>query len=103
MDGNKRPIIKSEQERDIFEWESAEPGSSRVLKWIHFTADDEAFVGVSNEPDGDLTLDQYSAGVKRLNDHDVFPPATAVTHLTVAPDAQSVDAVFIKRGSTYKW
>lgn len=47
--------------------------NGRHVKWDHFTADDEAYCGVSYDDERDMTLDEYAASLKRMSNDAIFP------------------------------
>lgn len=74
------------------------PGQGSRLKWFHFTADDEAYIGISDKDLEDMSLDDYVAGLERVPDRDIYPELPADQPVTVAPENLDKAVTFVKHG-----
>jgi serine/threonine protein kinase len=83
MGKDKRPVIQDESDLTIFVTVRPETGL-RIAKWIHWTAEDEAYMGMSFRDPDDITIDEFAAGLVPLDDDDVYPELSAAARVTVA-------------------
>ena len=77
--------------------------NGRHVKWYHFTADDEAYRGVSYDDERDITLDEYAASLKRMSDDAIFPKVPTDAQVTIAPKNLNGSAVYIKRSGLRRY
>jgi serine/threonine protein kinase len=95
MASDKRPVIKARSDLKVTMTESPS-GDFKSLGWVHFTADDEAYMGMSHKHPNDMTLDEFAAGLVPLDDKDIYPEVSAAAGLTVASEGLDEGAAFFK-------
>jgi serine/threonine protein kinase len=75
----------------------------RSIEWYHFTADDEAYFGISYKNGRDITMDDFNAGLKRMSDDAIFPKIPTDAQVTIAPKDLDGAAVHIKRSGLHRY
>ena len=101
MTTEKRPNITDRADLEIHQ--CFDETNGRHVKWYHFTADDEAYCGISYKAEEDITLDEYAAGLKRMSDDAVFPKVPTDAQVTIAPKELDGGAVYIKRSGLKRY
>jgi hypothetical protein len=91
----KRPLIEKWSDLNIWV-EDREDGSPAITTWVHFSAEDEAYMGRWYKAPQDLTLDECAAGLIRQDDRDIYPETSAAGPVTVAAQGRDDDAAFMK-------
>jgi hypothetical protein len=95
MATNKRPLIKNINDLRIDLIMT--PTGPKGTRWYHFTADDKAYMGMSDKDHQDLTLDNYAAGLECIPDDEIFPELPAHPPITLAPRRLNKSTAFVKR------
>ncbi|KAK4039026.1 kinase-like domain-containing protein [Parachaetomium inaequale] len=102
MAAGKLPKITDEKELQI--WTCWNPETAtELVKWHHFTPDDEAYIGKSHQGRFEITLDEFAAGLRRISDDAIFPEVPAGTQITTAPNNLDGAAVYIKRSGLKRY
>ncbi|KAK4233855.1 hypothetical protein C8A03DRAFT_47691 [Achaetomium macrosporum] len=95
MAGDKHPVIEHWSDLRIYVTVFEDP-HAEVATWIHYTAEDEAYMGRSHKDPDNMTLDKLAAGLVRLDDSDIYPEVSAAGPITVAAKILDDSATFIK-------
>lgn len=97
----KGPVIEGRVTLEVWELPNKKRGATGS-QWLYFTADDEAYMGLSRKHPTDMAADELLAGLERVDD-DIYPEVASIdASITVAPETLGTTGIYIKRpGSTW--
>ncbi|KAK4153586.1 kinase-like domain-containing protein [Chaetomidium leptoderma] len=95
MAHDKLPVIKNGKDLKITVM-AKKDGSIVVVKWIYITADDKVYMGMSRKRPEDISLEEFAAGLVRIDDNEAFAEIPTDTPITIAPGDLTQGGAFIK-------
>jgi len=81
----------------IIEAWDTETNSSKYITFYLVAPDEVVYFGESSKKKRDITLGEYSAALKPVPDHELYPKVPECVQLTLAPQSLDESSAYIKR------